>query len=378
MADFAVIVREVKCGKLSIAKQAPKMLAFVEKLSEPKELKECKAQAAAVAAYLAQRRDSSVEEYNAAVKIKTRVEHRLGEVLAATVKHGGHNKKQGDSVSPCSGGLPKPITKKQSSRSQQLARIPWQKISERIDAQTEANERASPSRIVNNLLREQRREDYQKPPNAATSLQYGKAGWFCLVHKESWTNKNSAALMEEFGSRPEFAGRKRTLQAQQAELDRLKKEIELLEKRKRKLDDAHREESWAFRCDVRKAIEHEHGRMVCAGWTGFLIRDQGHLEKLRACATPEDQRELILSMTGHCTECEGKLGPEDECPDKPGYYFTVCAWCLEHQAITHCRYCGAPLSPEEDDWCTLCRESTFRAVNAILDSLQKQKPASCT
>jgi hypothetical protein len=56
-------------------------------------------------------------------KIEVRVEHRLGEVMAVTVKHGGHNKKQPDAVSGSSAGLlpvdedgDLVVTYKQSSR----------------------------------------------------------------------------------------------------------------------------------------------------------------------------------------------------------------------------------------------------------------------
>jgi hypothetical protein len=58
-------------------------------------------------AYLAQRQDQSVAEYNAAVKIKLRVKHRLGEVLAETV-----------STNRCdtASHLPEEISRKQSSR----------------------------------------------------------------------------------------------------------------------------------------------------------------------------------------------------------------------------------------------------------------------
>jgi hypothetical protein len=47
----------------------------------------------------------------------------------------------------------------QSSRAQQLARVPWEEIEGKIDAQTAKNERASPSRIVKELLQEQQRQD---------------------------------------------------------------------------------------------------------------------------------------------------------------------------------------------------------------------------
>jgi hypothetical protein len=77
------------------------------------------------------------------LKVKTRAEHRLGEVLKETVKHqGGRPAKNGNTVLPLSNGdIPKPITKMQSSRAQQLAEIPWKEIEKRIDAQTSKNEK---------------------------------------------------------------------------------------------------------------------------------------------------------------------------------------------------------------------------------------------
>jgi hypothetical protein len=89
-----------------------------------------------------------IEEHNAAVKIKAKVEHRLGEVLRETVDHDGvagkagpGRGKTGNSVLLVSDALPKPITKMQSSRAQQLAELPWQAIEQRIDLATEKRTR---------------------------------------------------------------------------------------------------------------------------------------------------------------------------------------------------------------------------------------------
>lgn len=78
------------------------------------------------------------------------VEHRLGEVLAATVNHAGsRGRLRGDTVSPLEATLPPEITKKQSSRAQQLAAIPWRDIahinqSSQNDAATTPEEDAPP------------------------------------------------------------------------------------------------------------------------------------------------------------------------------------------------------------------------------------------
>ena len=99
---FAGMLEKVKAGSGSIAKEAPRMISFVAQLDDTPTLKECKAQVAAITEYLAHRRDSNVEEYNAAMKVKARVEHRLGELLAKTVNHKGGRPKQGhnDSIIP--------------------------------------------------------------------------------------------------------------------------------------------------------------------------------------------------------------------------------------------------------------------------------------
>jgi hypothetical protein len=152
VSEFALVVESVKAGAGSLACEAPRMLAFVSGLTDAKILRECRAQAAAVEEYLAQRRDASVEEYNAALKVKIRVEHRLGEVLAETVRRRGRN-------SSADGKSPEEITYKQSSRAQQLASVPWEAIEAGIDEATGKNERAKISRITMPLLQERKRED---------------------------------------------------------------------------------------------------------------------------------------------------------------------------------------------------------------------------
>jgi SAM-dependent methyltransferase len=158
--NFPLVVERVKTGALSIAEEAPAMIAFLGTLDDPAALKECKAQSAAITEYLAHRKDMGVAEYNAAQKVKARVEHRLGEVLAETVNHNGsRGQLKGDTVSPQEKTAPEEITRKQSSRAQQVARVPWEEIEERIDAATEGNERVSPGRIVRDILEERARAE---------------------------------------------------------------------------------------------------------------------------------------------------------------------------------------------------------------------------
>lgn len=149
-ANLAVVLEQVKSGG-AITEQVPGMLAFVDQQKEAAVLQECKAQASAIVEYLAQRRDVSIEEHNAAVKIKLKVEHRLGEVLRETVQPRG----AGNCV------LPDEISKMQSSRAQQVASIPWNAIEEKIDAATHSEPepaKAVQSRIISELKEE------RKPP----------------------------------------------------------------------------------------------------------------------------------------------------------------------------------------------------------------------
>ncbi len=157
---FEVIVAKVKAGEMSVVREAPAMLTFIANLSEPEALKECKAQAAAILAYLANRKGCSVEEYNAGVKIKMRIEHRLGEVLAETVRPRGRN-------SSGNGMLPEEIEKMQSSRAQQLADLPWESLEEKID---QATNEVSQTRIEKEVRQEQQREENAELVQATTPL----------------------------------------------------------------------------------------------------------------------------------------------------------------------------------------------------------------
>ena len=163
-SSFGQLVEPVTAGALSVRDQAPAMLAYVGSQTDAGVLRECKAQAAAVVEYLARRREESVEDHNAALKIRMRVEHRLGEVLAETVRHqGGRPEGNGDAVSPFQ--LPDEVTRKQSSRAQQLASLPWEELEAAVDAQTEKGARASQVRTVE-IVREKQRE---QSPSAEVS-----------------------------------------------------------------------------------------------------------------------------------------------------------------------------------------------------------------
>lgn len=167
---FALVAEEVKAGGRLLAPEVRGMMDFLAETTTAKDLRECKAQANAVAAYLASRYECPVSEVNAAVTLKAFAEHRLGQVLAATVQQGGHNKKQTDTVSVC---LPEEITFKQSSRAQQLAALPWADIEAGINAATVADEKARLSVIVTALQRKRREEAARHKKDRGRFVQQG-------------------------------------------------------------------------------------------------------------------------------------------------------------------------------------------------------------
>jgi hypothetical protein len=181
---------------LSIAEQgriveaAPQMIAFIGKVKDSAVLDECKAQAAAVLEYLAHRRDVSVEEHNAALQIKLKIEHRLGEILARTVKPragAGRPSKIGNHALPISGRLPEPITPMQSSRAQQLARAPWSKIEGHIAERTSRNEKASAASVLREI--QPAEETPSEEPHRPSTLQERQ-----FKHVKPFNAKDHAAI----------------------------------------------------------------------------------------------------------------------------------------------------------------------------------------
>jgi hypothetical protein len=157
------IVERVKAGQLSLVAEAPRLLASIAQISDTAVLKEQKAQAVAIAVYLAQRRDQSVEEHNAALKIKLRIEHRLGEVLDGMVidtREGGNNVLH---------LIPDGISRMESSRAQQLAALLWQEIEERIEEKTENNQKASASLVIGEIRQERIKAEEEKAAAEATT-----------------------------------------------------------------------------------------------------------------------------------------------------------------------------------------------------------------
>jgi site-specific DNA-methyltransferase (adenine-specific) len=154
---FALTVRRVRAGELSVTQEAAAMIAFVATVQDPGTLRECQAQAAAVMAYLRLRQDASIEEFNAGVKVRARVEHRLGEVLAVRVNHtGGGDRRSENGVTTRYTDLPEEITRMQSSRAQRIAGIPWPEIESRIDA---ARSKVSLAAVIGEVLAEHARAE---------------------------------------------------------------------------------------------------------------------------------------------------------------------------------------------------------------------------
>ena len=199
MKNFAVIVEQVKTAEVSLLSQSKHMLSLVEKLDDASALKECKAQAAAIQEYLAHRRDKTVEEYNAAVKIAARVEHRLGQVLDKTVTaKGGRPKKTCTTPVQVSNGIPEQISRNQSSRAQQMAAVPWKKIEEQIDAKTQDNKRAAVGPIVKKLREEMGLPTAKKKTGWSISDDITKFRKLKDECEPRWTTAEDKAEMKQF------------------------------------------------------------------------------------------------------------------------------------------------------------------------------------
>ncbi len=196
---FPVIVKKVKAGTMCVAKEAPGMMAFVAELSEPEALKECKAQAAAIMAYLTNRKDCTVEEYNAGVKVKMRVEHRLGEVLAETVITRGYHSPGHSGATP---SLPEGIEPMQSSRAQRLAELPWESLEEKID---QATKEVSQTRVEKEVRQEQQREENVQLVQTTTPLSAVPGTFQTLAVDPPW-DWNDEGDVSQFGrGRHEYA-----------------------------------------------------------------------------------------------------------------------------------------------------------------------------
>jgi hypothetical protein len=80
---------------------------------------------------------NSAAEHNAAVTVRLKSEHRLGQVLRATVNHKGGGPPRLTSVTHGHTDLPPEITRKQSSRAQKVAEVPWEIITDVVAGQSE-------------------------------------------------------------------------------------------------------------------------------------------------------------------------------------------------------------------------------------------------
>ena len=116
METVQLVLREVKRGEISLAEQAPVLVAIIGRLTDPVELREVKSflRARALVEFVARRLRTSVAEHNAQLKLDMRTEHRLGEVLRDMVRRRGR-------YSSDRGRLPEEITPYESSLCQRIA-----------------------------------------------------------------------------------------------------------------------------------------------------------------------------------------------------------------------------------------------------------------
>jgi N6-adenosine-specific RNA methylase IME4 len=140
MEDFFSMVRYVRSGA-ALVRQCADLMYAIGSLAHVPDLIECKRRAAALASYVSQRPNVWAEEHNAALKIRLRIEHRLGEVLAETIRPRGRN-------SSSSGQLPEEITRTESSRLQRLAELAWDSIEAMIDRDTSNNAKANKTKLI--------------------------------------------------------------------------------------------------------------------------------------------------------------------------------------------------------------------------------------
>jgi N6-adenosine-specific RNA methylase IME4 len=148
-----LVLREVKRGEISLAEQAPVLVAIIGRLTDPVELREVKSflRARALVEFVARRLRTSVAEHNAQLKLDMRTEHRLGEVLRDMVRRRGR-------YSSDRGRLPEEITPYESSLCQRIARLRWEDIDRLIDLATARNDKANRSRIIRQLGLERARQ----------------------------------------------------------------------------------------------------------------------------------------------------------------------------------------------------------------------------
>lgn len=114
--------------------------------------------AAAVEHYLRQRDDSGAAAIDAA-ELRLRAERRLGELLAETVDHGGDRRSKSRDVTLI-GKLPEDITKMQSHRYQQAAKVPEAKFENLVESAREKGDIARlTSAAVMRLAKEVAKEE---------------------------------------------------------------------------------------------------------------------------------------------------------------------------------------------------------------------------
>jgi len=79
-----------------------------------------------------------------------------------------------------------------------LATIPWDELEWQIDAQTERNEKAKPTRIVKALRQEQQRDENRKVVEAVTPLTDSPGTFSTIVIDPPW-DWNDDGDVSQFG-----------------------------------------------------------------------------------------------------------------------------------------------------------------------------------
>jgi 16S rRNA G966 N2-methylase RsmD len=179
--NFALACERIKSGAPA-TKYVSTSLAFIDEQNDNKVLSECKAQAKALVEYLAEHTetDVSVEEYNAAITILAKTEHRLGKVLAETVRPragAGRPKKIDSTVESISNGqIPAELGSRSkrlhiSSRLKWKAKVEWERIIEEIELTTGRNERAVLAKVLGPLVEEVKLNERKKKAKSAKPIK---------------------------------------------------------------------------------------------------------------------------------------------------------------------------------------------------------------
>jgi hypothetical protein len=209
-----------------------------------------------------------------------------------------------------------------------------------------------------------RREEYRR--QAAESerqreeerRRQGLCGEHVLEVKGSRTHARLAELKAEVLARPEFVARQQAIEDMARRSEALWAEVERLKQEAYALGTERMRAEADLKNDAYRTVEEENGRAVYPTEQKVYVYDKEVQAKLEEAVREGDwatRHRLLLQAARRCTACEDHLDERDDIPGRPGWRYTVCAWCREHLGETHCWECGAPLA-EEDKEEGLCAE----------------------